>query len=79
MGCGSDPLAAVQRRILVVAAVEDKRFASAETRLMSGGPRPRKVPSRSAVWRRSGATWALVPLSSVHCFSVSWDEGVAYD
>jgi len=31
-----------------------------------------------AVWRRSGATWALVALSSVHCSGVSW-EGLAYD
>lgn len=43
MGAARIPLAAVQRRIVLVAAVEDKRSTFAATRLMSGAPRPRKV------------------------------------
>ena len=61
MGAARIPLAAVQRRILLVAAVEDKRSAFAETRLMSGGPRPCKVPSRFAVWRRSARRGRWLP------------------
>ena len=61
MGAARIPLAAVQRRILLVAAVEDKRSAFAETRLMSGGPRLCKVPSRFAVWRRSARRGRWLP------------------
>ena len=43
------------------------------------GPRPRKVPSRFAVWRRSGATWALIALNSVHWFRRQLGEGLAHD
>ena len=78
MGAARIPLAAVQRRILLVAAVEDKRSAFAETRLMSGAKAVQGAfafRSLAAQWRDVGA--GCPKLGTL--FRRQLGEGLAYD